>query len=99
MPIDNVTCVECGWVSFAVTRQYARDAIKKFNEWYEQQPPETKDSYGGRPSSTKDYRCQRCGSEGYFVPSKPEDCPIGCTIGPVIWEGIEEFHQTRLHEE
>lgn len=87
----NVTC-KCGWVSFAVTKEYAENQVKEFNAWFETQSQETKDNYGGVGSDIHAYACQRCGNEdpGVYRPAVEGDCPDGCTIGPVICDILQD---------
>ena len=83
------TCNKCGWVHFAVTRAHAEAEVKKFAEYWATIDQETKDSFGGRPSSIeRDYdRCFMCGPGATFRPFKEGDCPTGCTIQGTIYEG------------
>lgn len=80
------TC-KCGWVHFGVSREYAKNEVKNFNEWYSIQPQETKDYYSG-PATILDYEhCRRCGgSYIHFRDFKEGDCPNGCTLSPIIYE-------------
>lgn len=81
---EEVTCLKCGWVSFAVTKADALKEIEKFNGWYRKQPEDVKARYG-QESSLDQYRCLRCkGTE--FRRSKPGDAPRGVTLNPVVWE-------------
>ncbi|MCH6206377.1 hypothetical protein L3V16_21365 [Brucella ciceri] len=81
---DEVTCLKCGWVSFAITRAAALKEIEKFNDWYRNQPSDVKARYG-HESSLEQYRCLRCqGTE--FRPASPGDAPRGVTLNPVVWE-------------
>lgn len=82
-----VTCLKCGWVHMAVSRDYALQQIHAFNEYFKDLTPEQQqDFYGGRKSSMRDYsNCNLCG-EAYteMRPFKEGDCPDGVTIGPII---------------
>lgn len=82
-----VTCKACGWVSFAVTRKFAENAVRRFNEYFDRLTYEQQQAYyGGGKSSIQDYElCFRCGG-GYknFRKAKKDDCPSGCTINPII---------------
>jgi hypothetical protein len=80
----NVTCLECGWVHFAVTRESAERAVADFNAYYDAWPKETQEMYGG-PADIKNYLSCWCGSQS-FRKAEAGDCPDGVTIGPVIWE-------------
>lgn len=81
---DEVTCIRCGWVSYAVTKAEAEQNIAKFNEFYDAQPSEVQAMYAGR-SSLEQYRCLRCGGTE-FRPAEPGDAPKYVTLNPVIWE-------------
>ena len=83
------TCKTCGWVAFPVTREYAEDEVKRFNEYYDMLSAEEKEDYYGSKSSTIDNyeRCFFCrGSYKNFRESEPGDCPLGCTLQPIITE-------------
>lgn len=82
----NITCKKCGWVHFAVSRQCAEQQVAEFNAYFDTLPPEKQQScYGGKKSSVKRYESCWCGSKE-FRPSEESDCPVGVTIGPIIWE-------------
>lgn len=83
----NVTCKKCGWVAFQVSREYAEDQVKRFNEYFESlTKKEQKELYGGKGASLSFYeRCIGCGgSYKNFRTFKKDDCPDGCTLNPVI---------------
>ena len=82
--IKPVTCTHCSWVSMLVTREYANNQIKEFNEWFEKQSDATKKHYSNTPSTIKNYACLVCGKFGPYRDYQEGDCPEGCTIGPVI---------------
>lgn len=83
--MKNVTCNKCGWVAFTVTRQYAEDAVKKFNDFYDSTDDKTRSCYGGKTSITHYEHCFFCGTEyTNFRPFKDGDCPDGCTLQPII---------------
>jgi hypothetical protein len=81
-----VTCLKCGWVYFEVTREYAENEVKKFNEYFNGLTKEKQDEYyGGRGSSIKTYEQCWCGSDyKNFRDSKEGDCPNGVTMSPMI---------------
>lgn len=88
----NVTCDQCGWVHFAVTRVQAQEAIDNFNAYFAKLSARDKRMYGNREVSMKDYECCFiCGAGATFHPSQPDDCPDGCTIQPTVYEG--ESHE------
>lgn len=83
----TVTCLNCGWVSFQVSREYAEVEVKTFNDYFKTLSlKERKDYYGNKPSSIKNYEsCQYCSvSYKNFRDSLPDDCPDGVTMGPII---------------
>lgn len=87
--MTECTCNKCGWVHMAVTREFAEVESKNFLEWYDTQPASVRENYGAkRPDPMKQYdRCFFCGqTDQDFRPSMPDDCPVGCTIQPTIWE-------------
>lgn len=81
-----VTCNSCGWVSFAVSREYAVNQVKEFNEYFDSLDAESKRLYGNQKADFDFYeRCFRCGGSFLnFRETKEGDCPEGCTIGPII---------------
>ena len=85
------TCKKCGWVAFAVTRQYAEDGVSRFNEFIDAADAETKVMYGNRRSSIKSYeRCFFCsGPHTNFRDSAPSDAPDGVTMQPIIVEDVK----------
>jgi protein-arginine kinase activator protein McsA len=83
----KVTCNKCNYVHFSVTREYAEDEVKRFNDYFNALSLEKQYLYyGGKGSDIKQYeQCMVC-SNSYkdFRLSKPGDCPNGCTISPII---------------
>lgn len=81
-----VVCKKDGWQHFAVTRKYAEEQVKTFNDWYEKQSQDIKRMYGG-PSRLEDYSCQLCGGTDFreFIIGIDKQL-YGSTIGPVIYE-------------
>lgn len=88
------TCLNCGWVHFGVKRKYAENAVAKFNEYYEAQDDETKGMFGG-PSNIDQYLyCCKCeGSYQNFRKAREDDCPEGCTLSPIIHEGVDDDNE------
>jgi hypothetical protein len=83
------TCNQCGWVAFGVTREHAEAEVKKFNAYFDTLSKDQQEEfYGGEGSSIQSY--ERCmlfnGPHTNFRESKPEDCPYGCTLNPIIVE-------------
>ncbi len=86
-PTTLVIC-RCGWQHFGVTRAYATEQVRLFNEFYEAATPGTKRNYGGPAELTRDYEtCHSCGKVGEFRPTTKDDAVLeGSTISPVIYE-------------
>ncbi len=82
----EVTCNNCGWVHFQVSRRYAEEEVRKFNDYFYKQTPEVQGHFGGKPSSVSHYeKCKRCGGDyKNFRDGVEGDSPIGCTLNPVI---------------
>lgn len=83
------TCNACGWVHMGVTREYAEKQVADFNAYVRSLPEDVHKKYwGGRFASIDDYAtCGRCGGPWHNTrPSIKGDCPMGCTIGPILWE-------------
>lgn len=91
----NVSCENCGWVSYAVTRQEAEEAVASFKAYYDGlTAKEQREYYGASGPSTieKDYRCQRCGKTAFRRTSQADAvAAAGHTIGPVVWEMKPEY--------
>lgn len=84
-----VTCIKCGWVHMPVTREFAEASVADFNSYFDTLTKDKQDDYyGGRKSSLNSYlHCLNCGGpHTNFRPTKEGDCPMGCTIGPIIQE-------------
>ena len=94
--MTDCTCNRCGWVHFAVTREFAKTEAAKFMTYYaELSEQEQKDFYGENTTYksvlSRYERCFFCGqTDGDFRKSKDKDCPRGCTIQPTIWEPDDE---------
>ena len=84
------TCGRCGWVHFAVSRTFAEEQVRRFNEFFDSQTGEVKESYGNKHSEIKNYeRCFVCRAPfTCFKPFKEGDCPIGVTMQPIIDESL-----------
>lgn len=83
------TCKKCGCVHFGVTRQFAENAVREFNDYYETLTPEKQqDYYKGKKAHILSYEvCFNCGEPNTnFRASKPSDCRDGSTIQPIIEE-------------
>lgn len=84
-----VKCNRCGWVHVPVTRYYAEISVRNFNAFYETlSADKQQEYYNGRPASLSEYtRCVHCGADhSNFTPALPGDCPVGCTVNPIIYE-------------
>jgi rubrerythrin len=70
----------------AKTKEQMEKEVNEFNDFFYSSSPETQEMFGGKPNNlNKYYRCW-CGNTT-FRESQDGDCPDGCTIGPIIWEG------------
>lgn len=89
-------CKKCKWVYFFVSRQYAENEVKKFNEYFETlSDDKKKDYYGGKGSNIKSYEFCHCG-ESYknFRDALNSEVPSGSTVSPIIkWEKPEVFQK------
>ena len=79
-----------------VTREFAESESRKFMNFYESLPEKKRhEHYGGDQTYERvlsQYeRCFFCGQTDpkNYRKSKGDDCPVGCTIQPVIWETSE----------
>lgn len=82
-----VECKHCGWNHMGVSRKYAEDEVKQFNEYFDTLSPEKQDLYyGGKKSSVASYEfCFGCGKPSDMqLPTR--DIGDGHTIQSVIWE-------------
>lgn len=78
-----VTCVRCGWVSYPVTRAEAEATMLDARRRYiERHPAQAANAPG---FSEALYACMGCGGTA-FRAARDGDCPLGCTINPVICE-------------
>ncbi len=83
---DLVTCNNCNWVSFAVSREAAENAVKQFSDYFDSlTKEEQQQSYGGKTLGIGGYKCIFCGGSS-FRPFTEGDCPDGCTTNAVIVE-------------
>lgn len=81
-----VTCNECGWVHFAISREHALEEVASFNKYYSTlTKKEQKEFYGGKSSSIGYYEHCRCGNTYKdFRKAKAGDVPHACTVSPII---------------
>ncbi len=81
----TVTCLKCGWVYFQVSLAYAKNEVKRFNEYFDTLTDEWKENFGGRHSVLSSYLNCWCGNEYLnFRDSNPGDSPDGCTLNPIL---------------
>lgn len=98
MEKPTVTCNNCGWVHFPVSKDYVQKQTQEFGDFWDAASKETKANYWNekyrgpmpdlypRAEHAAGYKkCFKCG-ESYknFRESKEGDCPDGCTIGPIL---------------
>ena len=82
----EVTCLNCGWVSYAVTRAEAEVEVARMNRYLATLSEQDRRGWRPEGASTTTYVCMNCGGRE-FRPARAEDCPDGATTNPVIWEG------------
>ena len=88
-PKHYVTCAACGWVHWPISRAYAEESVMRFNSFYDAAPAHVRESYLQRSDISQYEHCFRCGApHTEMVKSKPEDCPTGVTLQPIIWSGV-----------
>lgn len=81
------TCNKCGTVAFGVSRSYAEKEVAAFNAYFDTLDAKGKDLFGNRNSSILQYEGCWCGnSYRNFRPAVQGDCPVGCTLQPIIYE-------------
>ena len=91
--IKELTCNKCGWVHFAVSREFAENEVKTFNEYFNTLTEDKQQQYdGGKCSSIKQYEnCFFCGNNyTNFREFQEGDCPDGVTLGPIIDEDYDD---------
>lgn len=87
----SLTCKNCGWVSFGVSRKHAIQQTYEFANYFNSLPKQTQmDNYGGRQVSLlREYaRCFRCGaSNNLFRASTGDEIQRvdGCTLSAIIF--------------
>lgn len=87
MTPDIVQCSNCGWVHFAVTRDYAEKQVAEFNVFFEQATEETKQSYGGHKATIEQYeRCFSCGKSYTQMTPNVTKKLNGQTIQPILYK-------------
>lgn len=82
VPHTERTCLNCGWVHFAITREEAIAQMEEFNRWLSNQPTEVQKNYAMPRDPRKCFCCQ--GSYKNFRASKPNDAPLGCTLQGIV---------------
>jgi len=86
--IKERTCNNCGRVAFGVSLEYAEDQVMSFNKRFETLPEKSRELYGGTEATLEPYtRCIGCGGSYInFREAAEDDCPIGCTLSPILFE-------------
>ncbi|MCJ2048802.1 hypothetical protein [Methylobacterium sp. J-070] len=82
IPTDTVTCLACGWVSYAISRSQAEANVERFNRFRAEDPSRLR--YWPNPKAIGSYRCMGCSGWGPYRPAREGDCPRGATINPVL---------------
>lgn len=93
MKNDLVKCKKCGWVSFEITEEAAKNERAKLIEHIKNACEEEREYWnrdgGVDPDYTKEYSCLVCGNGTDFEEFKPEEHPdfYGHTINPIYIRG------------
>jgi hypothetical protein len=82
---DEVTCVTCGWVSYAVSRAEAETEVARMRAYLATLSEQDRRGWSSEGPSVEKYVCRSCGGTD-FRPARAEDCPDGATTNPVVWE-------------
>ena len=88
-PSHYITCALCGNVHYPITRAFAELSVSRFNHFYDAAPAHVRESYVQRSDISQYEHCYKCGAPASEMkPSKPDDCPVGVTLQPIIFEGV-----------
>lgn len=92
-PKSYVTCGICGWVMYPISRAYAEQSVALANQRNDAisrcGDDDFRPFYFQREDISRYEKCFRCGAPfTEMVKSKPEDCPVGVTLQPIIWEAV-----------
>ena len=87
----NVTCQACGQVHHAITRATAEQSVALANQRNDAISRCGDDEFRPMYFQSEDIgryeHCFNCGAPASECkPSKPDDCPAGVTLQPIIWE-------------
>lgn len=88
---NEITCLDCGWISYAVTRAEAERMIESFNRYFDRLPSKDQQRfYAGRRADLSSYRCINCGNgdDLRFRPARASDSPYGVTVNPVVCDRL-----------
>ena len=82
--LNTVTCLNCGWVHFEVSKKYAEDAVSSYNQYVNNLPENMR--IETKMASLEDYLyCFRCnGSYKDFRDYKDGDINGVHTIQPIM---------------
>jgi len=89
--MHTVTCLTCGWVSFAYSRTQAEKEVAEFNDYFSTLTEKQRmDYYGNKKGDIKRYeQCFGCGGAYQnFRRAVKEDCPDGATLQPLIQDDV-----------
>ena len=84
-----VVCNKCHWVGFQVSRQYAEDEVKKFNDYYDTLSPEKQELYYSNKKADIDFyegcfRCDNTYKDFHDASEEEEKNVFGSTLNPTI---------------
>lgn len=96
----TVTCKNCGWVHFEVTKAYVLEYTARWVKYVKSLTAKERSNFYGltaKKFNAKSYekeclsgytKCRLCaGSHKNFKRAKKGDCPHGCTISPILAKG------------
>jgi hypothetical protein len=85
---QEVTCLRCKRVSFAVSAAYARQQTDDFNDFFAKLPDDKKKMFACGPNGAdirSYFQCMQCGNSfKNFRDAVEGGCPMGCTLSPVV---------------
>jgi len=90
MVSNLVVCNKCGWVYFAVSREFANMQVETFNTFfYTLSKEKRKEYYGNSPSHISNFETCYCGNsyKNFHEHGKNDIQLNGSTINPILYFG------------
>lgn len=72
----EVSCLKCGWVHFEYNRAEAKNAVRRFNEWYDSQRESVKMNYV--PLKLQDTPSEEINFEDYHSKIENYESCVSC---------------------